>query len=124
MVSRTNIICVACPRGCRITIESRGDKIKSITGYGCKKGKEYAREEFKNPTRILPTTVRVKNGELPLVSVKTESPIPKKDLLPAMKETVNINVKAPVNIGDIIVENIAGTGVNLIATNNVGEKCK
>ena len=119
VVSRTNIICVGCPKGCRIKIEDEDGKIKNISGYGCDKGKEYAREEYKNPTRILPTTVIVENGELPLVSVKTEKPIPKKYLLPAMKEISRARVEAPVKIGDIIIKNVKNTGINVIATNNI-----
>ncbi len=119
VVSRTNIICVGCPKGCRIKIEDKGGEITDISGYACDKGREYAREEFKNPTRILPTTVIVENGELPLVSVKTEKPIPKKNLLPAMKEIAKTRVKAPISIGDVIIDNILNTEVNIIATNNV-----
>ena len=116
------IICVGCPKGCRITIKTNGDKIKSITGYSCKEGKRYAREEFKNPTRILPTTVRVSGGKFPLVSVKTEKPIPKDKLLPAMNVIAEVVVEAPINIGDVIIEDILNTGVDLIATRRIGAK--
>lgn len=120
-MSRTSIICVGCPKGCRIKIEDKDGKITDISGHSCEKGKEYAREEFKNPTRILPTTVIVNKGELPLVSVKTAKPIPKKYLLPAMKEIAKARVEAPVNIGDVIIDNILDTGVDIIATNNVNK---
>lgn len=116
------IICVACPKGCRITVETKDDNIKDISGYSCEKGKNYAKEEFKNPTRILPTTVRVSGGEFPLVSVKTEKAIPKDKLLDAMDVIAKLEVEAPVNIGDIIYNNILNTGVNLIATRRVAIK--
>jgi len=118
-VSRTNIICVGCPKGCRMKIEDKDGEITDISGYGCDKGKEYAREEFKNPTRILPTTVIVKNGKIPLVSVKTAKPIPKNYLLPAMKKIAKTRVEAPIDIGDVIIDNILDTGADIIATNNV-----
>lgn len=118
----TDIICVGCPKGCRIKITSQDNNIESITGYDCPQGKKYAIEEFKNPTRILPTTVKVKGGELPLVSVKTEFPISRDLLLPAMKEIAAIEVKAPVEIGDVIIKDLLNTGINIIATNNVNKE--
>ena len=121
-MSESNIICIACPKGCRMTVESNNGKIINISGYSCPQGKEYAREEFLNPTRILPTTVKVNQGEFPLVSVKTEEPIPKKYLLPAMKKIAEITVDAPIKCGDVIIENILNTGVNLVATRNVNRK--
>ncbi len=116
------VICVACPKGCRITIESKDDNIIDISGYSCEKGKNYAKEEFENPTRILPTTVRVSGGEFPLVSVKTEKAIPKERLLDAMDVIAKLEIKAPINNGDIVYENILNTGVNLIATRRVAKK--
>ncbi|MBA7598658.1 hypothetical protein ES703_12656 [subsurface metagenome] len=113
------IICVSCPKGCRITVQNNGEKIISITGNDCLKGIKYAKEEFINPLRILPTTVKVLGGELPLVSVKTEKAIPKRLLLKAMTEIVEIEVKAPVKIGQVIKDDLMGTGVSLVATRNI-----
>ena len=118
-MSRTNIICVACPKGCRITVKSENAEIKEITGYTCPKGKDYAKEEFLNPTRILPTTVKVNGGNFPLVSVKTAKPISKKLLMKAMEKTAEVQVQAPVSCGQVIIENLLDTGVDLIATRNV-----
>ncbi len=113
------IICVSCPMGCRVTVQAQGGDIMSITGNDCPKGIKYAKEEFINPVRILPTTVKVIGGELPLVSVKTEKAIPKRLLLKAMVEIAEIEVKAPVEIGQIIKDNLIGTGVKLVATRNI-----
>ena len=93
-MEQNKIICVSCPIGCRMTIRSKDGKITSIIGNACPKGIKYAEEEFINPLRILPTTVKVIGGELPLVSVKTEKAIPKKLLLEAMAEIAEIEVKA------------------------------
>ncbi len=117
-LSRKNIICIGCPKGCRITIDYN-QEITDISGYECQKGKEYAQKEFQNPTRILPTTVKVINGELPLVSVKTERGIPKEILLSTMQEIAKIEVEAPIRIGQIIKSNIMNTGINLLATRNI-----
>ncbi|HDP36576.1 MAG TPA: DUF1667 domain-containing protein [Candidatus Atribacteria bacterium] len=113
------IVCVSCPMGCRITVQAKEGDIMSITGNDCPKGIEYAKKEFINPLRILPTTVKVIGGELPLVSVKTEKAIPKRLLLKAMVEIAEIEVKTPVKIGQVIKDDLMGTGVNLIATRNI-----
>lgn len=118
---RTNIICIGCPKGCRIVVESEEKQITAIKGYGCRIGKEYAKKEFTNPTRILPTTVKVEGGELPLVPVKTAQPIPKNKIKAAMEEIAGIKVKAPVNIGQVIVADLASTGVELVATRNINK---
>jgi len=113
------IICVSCPIGCRMTVLSKDGKITSVTGNTCPKGIKYAEEEFVNPLRILPTTVKVIGGELPLVSVKTEKAISKRLLLKAMVEIAEIEVNAPVKIGQVIKSDLLGTGVSLVATRNV-----
>lgn len=113
------IICVSCPMGCRITVQAKEGDIISITGNDCPKGIKYAKEEFINPLRILPTTVKVIGGEFPLVSVKTEKAIPKRLLLKAMAEIAEIEVKAPIEIGQVIKDDLIGTGVSLVATRNI-----
>ncbi len=118
-MEQNKIICISCPIGCRMTIQSKDGKITSIIGNACPKGIKYAEEEFINPLRILTTTVKVIGGELPLMSVKTEKAIPKKLLLEAMAEIAEIEVKAPVKIGQVIKDDLMGTGVSLIATRDV-----
>ena len=118
-MEQNKIICISCPIGCRMTIQSKDGKITSIIGNACPKGIKYAEEEFINPLRILPATVKVIGGELPLVSVKTGKAIPKKSLLEAMAGIAEIEVKAPVKIGQVIKDDLMGTGVSLIATRNV-----
>ena len=113
------IICVSCPMGCRITVQAKEGDIISITGNDCSKGIKYAKEEFINPLRILPTTVKVIGGEFPLVSVKTEKAIPKRLLLKAMAEIAEIEVEAPIKIGQVIKDDLIGTGVSLVATRNI-----
>ncbi|MFW5981212.1 MAG: DUF1667 domain-containing protein, partial [bacterium] len=85
----------------------------------CPAGIEYVREEFKNPRRILPTTVRIKNAALPLVPVKTSAPIPREILLEAMKEIARIEVEAPVKIGEVIGKDFMNTGADLVATRSL-----
>ena len=122
IINKHKIICIGCPKGCRITLESSNGKIKTISDYSCPIGVQHARKEFADPTRILPTTVRVINGELPLVPVKTAAPIAKDLLLPSMVEIARTEVRAPVKIGQLIKKDLMKSGVDLIATATVEEK--
>ena len=84
-----------------------------------KNGAEYAVKEVTDPTRIVTTTVRVKNGNMPVVSVKTAQDIPKGKIFDCVEALRDVCVEAPVQIGDVILENAAGTGVDIVATGNV-----
>ena len=118
-MSTVNLICIGCPLGCPLTVEMEGNEVKSVAGNTCPRGDAYAKKELTNPTRIVTSTVRVSGGKLPMVSVKTESDIPKGKIFDCVKALKEVEVTAPVKIGDVIVENVAGTGVNIIATKNV-----
>ncbi|MBQ7886925.1 MAG: DUF1667 domain-containing protein [Clostridia bacterium] len=114
-----NLICIGCPLGCPLTVEMEGNEVKSVSGNTCPRGDAYAKKELTNPTRIVTSTVRVAGGKLAMVSVKTQSDIPKGKIFECVKALKDVEVTAPVKIGDVIVENVAGTGVNVIATKNV-----
>ena len=114
-----NLICIGCPLGCPLTVEMEGNEVKSVAGNTCPRGDAYAKKELTNPTRIVTSTVRVAGGKLAMVSVKTESDIPKGKIFDCVKALKEVEVVAPVKIGDVIVENVAGTGVNIVATKNV-----
>ena len=114
-----NLICIGCPLGCPLTVEMEGNEVKSVSGNTCPRGDAYAKKELTNPTRIVTSTVRVSGGKLAMVSVKTQSDIPKDKIFDCVKALKEVEVTAPVKIGDVIVENVAGTGVNVIATKNV-----
>ena len=118
-MEQTKIICIGCPKGCPITISHEGKEIKEIKGYGCKNGETYAQNEFTAPVRIFTSTVRVKNGDLALVPVKTKSSVPKNMLMECAKESCRIEVEAPVNVGDVICEDFCGTGVPLVAARDI-----
>ena len=118
-MSTVNLICIGCPLGCPLTVEMEGNEVKSVAGNTCPRGDAYAKKELTNPTRIVTSTVRVAGGRLAMVSVKTESDIPKGKIFDCVKALKEVEVTAPVKIGDVIVENVAGTGVNVIATKNV-----
>ena len=94
-------------------------EIKSVTGNTCKRGDDYARKEVTHPTRIVTSTVTVEGGSAPVVSVKTKEDIPKDKIFDCVRALRGVSVKAPVHMGDVILENAAGTGVDIIATKTV-----
>ncbi|HIW43115.1 MAG TPA: DUF1667 domain-containing protein [Candidatus Mediterraneibacter vanvlietii] len=118
MESKT-LTCICCPMGCQITVETNGSEIINLTGNTCKRGDTYARREITSPSRTVTSTVRVTGGTLPAVSVKTRSDIPKDKIFECIRCLKDVSVKAPVHIGEVILSNAAGTGVDIIATKNV-----
>jgi len=122
-VKSRKVVCVLCPLGCKIRIElDEEGNILSISGNKCPRGEGYAKDEIKDPKRVVTTSVKVLNGELPLASVKTDGPIPKKYIFELMKILKSVEMKAPVNVGDVVVRNIFETNVNVVITRSVGKK--
>lgn len=113
------LTCIGCPMGCALTVEMNEKEVVSVTGNTCKRGDVYARKEVTNPTRIVTSSVMVESGNLAAVSVKTKEDIPKGKIFDCMKALKGVKVQAPVHIGDVIVKDIAGTGVDVIATKNI-----
>lgn len=110
------LTCINCPMGCQLTINIDGDNIK-VSGNTCPRGETYAKAEVTNPTRIVTSTILVNNGLR--VSCKTESAIPKAKIFDVMEQIKKARCNAPVSIGDILIKDVAGTGVNVIATKNI-----
>jgi len=112
---KQELICIVCPSGCRITVEDG-----QVTDNGCKRGEVYALKEVTNPTRVLTTTVRLTGAEPVRLPVKTERDIPKGLLFSAMRQLDAVTVAAPVRRGDVVLRDICGTGVSVIACRDVG----
>lgn len=121
-MDKKELICIGCPLGCMLTVELDGKEVVSVKGNTCIRGDKYARKEVTNPTRIVTSTVLVKNGDKPSVSVKTREDIPKEKIFDCMRALKGVCVEAPVRIGDVLVKNAAGTGVDIVATKNVGHR--
>lgn len=113
------LICINCPLGCALTVAMRGNEIEAVKGNTCRRGEIYARKELTNPTRIVTSTVRVIKGCDHMVSVKTKEDVPKEKVLDCVKVLKEVTIEAPVRIGDVIVDDAAGTGVSIIATKDV-----
>ena len=113
------LTCIGCPMGCPLTVELNQKEVVSVTGNTCKRGEVYAKKEVTNPTRIVTSSVMVEGGNLAAVSVKTKEDIPKGKIFDCMKALKGVKVQAPVHIGDVIVKNVADTGVDIVATKNI-----
>lgn len=118
---KKELVCIVCPVGCSLEVEIEESEVTKVSGNTCKRGEVYAKKECTNPTRIVTSSVNVEGGLEAVVSVKTESDIPKGKIFDCIKELSKVVVKAPVHIGDIIIKDIAGTGINIVATKEVEE---
>lgn len=114
------LICIGCPLGCPLTVKIEGEQI-DVSGNTCSRGSEYARKEVLSPTRIVTSSVHVSGGEIEMVSVKTKEDIPKGKIFDCMEEIRKVTLKAPVSIGDVVIQDCAGTGISIIATKNVAK---
>lgn len=110
------ITCIICPVGCEITVTATGKTIEKIEGNQCKRGIQYSTDEFLNPKRILTTTVKIDGDNLPVVSVRSDKPLPKNMIFNCMEIIKKVSIKAPVRMGQVVIENILDTGVNIIIT--------
>lgn len=117
--SSRQLICIGCPVGCLITAEKQQDGTLKITGNRCPKGEAYARSEMTAPVRTITSFIRIEGSENKVVPVKTKEGIPKEKIRQCMKEIKQARVKAPVNVGDILIDNAAGSGVPVVATGQV-----
>ena len=115
------LICIGCPMGCPLTVEMENQEVLSVSGNTCPNGDKYARKEVTDPRRTVTSTVKILGGELAVASVKTQTDIPKNKIVDCMREIDKIEINAPVKIGDIVIEDVAGTGVNVIVTKNVAK---
>ncbi len=122
MSTQKTVICVVCPVGCEISASRTTGGDARPTGFGCSRGEEYARMELENPRRILTTTVRVRGGALPLLPVRTRTPIPREEMFAVMMRLADLVVEAPVKAGDVVAHNILGLDTDVIATRDVARR--
>ena len=111
------LICITCPKGCHLKVDIENDY--AVTGNSCPKGAEYAVNELKNPKRVVTSTVRTDSVVYPRCPVKTNGAIPKEKMFEAMALLDDIVLKAPVSVGQKVVENLFGTGIDFVATRNI-----
>ena len=113
------LTCIGCPLGCALTAVKNAAGEFDISGYTCKRGLEYGSSEFAHPVRILTTTVKLSGVENDLLPVRSQKPLPKEKLFDCMAQIRATTVTAPVERYDVIISNICGTGVDIVATKSV-----
>lgn len=114
--------CIICPNSCDIEVLFENNKVVSVEGALCPRGKTYIDNELSNPVRNIATSVKIENGQLPLASVKLSRPIPKDKIFDVMKEIKKIKINAPVHIGQVIIKNVLELDSDVVITKNIDEK--
>lgn len=120
---KKELICVNCPVGCRVTVEVEGEQILSVSGNQCPRGKAYAEAECIRPMRILTTTVRIHGGIHRVLPVISSKEIPLDQMMAAMEVLRGVSVQAPVQVGDVIVPDLLGTGADIVAARSMCRQC-
>lgn len=116
-MERATLTCIRCPRGCQVTVSLDDGNVAAVEGNACPRGEAYARKEVTAPARVVTTTVPVDgSADWAVVSVKTAGDVPKGLVMPVVAELANVRAKAPVHIGDVVLKDVCGTGVDVVAT--------
>ena len=113
------LVCIGCPLGCSLKVVISEEGTMEVAGNTCPRGADYAKKELTDPRRIVTSSVKVQGGHLPCASVKTETDIPKDQIFACVMALKDVVLTAPVEIGKVVAENVAGTGVNVIATKQI-----
>ena len=112
------LVCINCPRGCNLEVENINGEIK-VSGNFCPRGEQYAINEMTNPLRTVTTTVGIVSEKYTRLPVITSKPIPKGRIMDVIKALKGIEIKTPICIGDVIVENILDLGSDIIASKSI-----
>lgn len=116
MPENREFICITCPVGCTIEAVIEDGRVVEVKGQGCKRGTEFVQEELRAPKRMLTTTVRVRDGVLPLVPVRSSEPLPKEHIQSVVLGLREVELEAPVAEHQVVLANVAGTGVDIITS--------
>lgn len=115
------MICITCPMGCTLEVTHEGETLLNVEGNTCSRGEQYVKEELTDPRRMVATTVKVKGGLHPLVPVYTQAPVPKPRIFELLRKIRQVEIEAPVEINQIVLEDPLGEGVSVIASRDLPE---
>lgn len=113
------MICITCPMGCTLEVTHEGATVLSVEGNTCKRGEKYVQEELSDPRRMVASTVRVQGGIHPLVPVYTAAPIPKPRIPELLAQLRAVELAAPVTMNQVVLENVLGESINVIASRDM-----
>ena len=108
--------------GCTLDVTIDGETVVDVSGHSCKRGAEYAQAEISDPRRMVASTVKVWGGIHPLVPVYTAAPFPRPQIFVLLAQLREVELKAPVEIGQIVLRDVLGTGVNVLASRDLPVK--
>ena len=111
------LICIVCPKGCHLKVDEENNY--AVTGNGCPRGAEYGKIELTNPTRVVTSTVRCTGGAYPRCPVKTDRAVPKGTVFQIMEALEGVTLAAPVRVGQVVLEDVCGTGANIVASRSL-----
>lgn len=115
-----NLTCIGCPLGCRLEVEHHGDKVWKTTGYLCKKGNAYGVQEATDPRRMVTTTVAIEGAALwSRMPVRTAGEVPKERVTEVCRALHRLVLRSPVKMGEVVLADVLGTGVDVIATRSL-----
>lgn len=112
-------LCIGCPLGCRLEVESEGEEIVEVRGFSCKRGQRFAEQEFHDPRRDVSTTVAIDGARWARLPVKTAAPIPKGQVEALCERLHQVRLEAPVRMGDVVLSDVLGSGVDVVATRDL-----
>ena len=120
-MSKDKFICTLCPLGCNLAVteEDNEKKLLKVRGQKCKKGKDFAYDEFYNPTRTITTTVAISCASLTRLPVKSSLPVPRELIFEALAKIYELELSGPIKMGDVVLEDILGTGTDIVATRSL-----
>ncbi len=116
MPETDKVICITCPKGCRLDVSREGDTILKVDNCGCKRGEEYVKAELTDPRRMVATTVKIRGGLHPLLPVYTSKPFPKPRIRELLSALQQVELQTPVGMGDVVVKDALGTGIDILAS--------
>ena len=120
MSETSHYLCVNCPLGCRLEVDADGRDVVEVRGNACKRGVEFARQEHADPRRMVTTTVAIRGAPLPRLPVATAQALPKDRVVDLCRALHQLRLEAPVAIGDVVMADALGTGVDVVATRSLG----
>ncbi|MDR3281337.1 MAG: DUF1667 domain-containing protein [Synergistaceae bacterium] len=120
MADVKKFLCVSCPVGCSLVVTVKGTEVVNVEGNTCPLGVKYAHSEVSNPVRTFTSTVRVEGGSLPVCPVRSKTPLPLTKMFDVTREVAKITASPPIEIGQVLIENVSGTGVDIVASRSLG----
>ncbi len=120
-IDKREFVCIVCPVGCHLTVDFDEQGEVTVSGNKCPRGETYAREEVLAPKRTVTATARVNGTVHRRVSVKTDGPLPVEHINELLDRVYELSLDPPVRLGDVLIENVRETGINLVATRTVEE---